>query len=87
MKHENVKLLMQQKVSLYCNEKNFISHGKLLAEAKRIMLHWCEVYTKLKVSKVVKFWTTLCNFGILCVTLKNFGILWNEKIMFKIIFN
>ena len=27
---------MQQKVSLYCNEKNFISHGKLLAKAKRI---------------------------------------------------
>ena len=26
---------MQQKVSLYCNEKNFISHGKLLAKAKR----------------------------------------------------
>ena len=36
MKLENVKLLMQQKVSLYCNEKNFISHGKLLAKAKRI---------------------------------------------------
>ena len=35
MKLENVKLLMQQKVSLYCNEKNFISHGKLLAKAKR----------------------------------------------------
>ena len=37
MKLENVKLLMQQKVSLYCNEKNFISHGKLLAKAKRII--------------------------------------------------
>ena len=31
---------MQQKVSLYCNEKNFISHGKLLAKAKRISKYY-----------------------------------------------
>ena len=35
---------MQQKVSLYCNEKNFISHGKLLAKAKRILIDLAHIF-------------------------------------------